>query len=131
MPRFISGYDDVLRVDGYYLQDALETAYAQDGDDEVCLVCRSNKRAYEYSQQVRARIHGFEEELCSAMDRGGEEQLLLGRSQRQGRIDANGEPMLVDRVHGVEERFRPAFRRHHGALVERHGRARTGGEGDA
>jgi exodeoxyribonuclease-5 len=106
MPRFISGYDDVLRVDGYDLQDALETAYAQDGDDEVCLVCRSNKRAYEYSQQVRARIHGFEEELCS-----GDRIMVVKNNYfwagRNGKAEliANGEPMLVDRVHGVEERF--------------------------
>jgi len=106
MPRFISGYTDVLRVDGYDLQDALETAYAQDGDDEVCLVCRSNKRAFEYSQQVRARIHGFEEELCS-----GDRIMVVKNNYfwagRNGKAEliANGEPMLVDRVHGVEERF--------------------------
>jgi len=106
MPRFMSGYKDVLRVDGYDLQDALETAYAQDGDDEVCLVCRSNKRAFEYSQQVRARIHGFEEELCS-----GDRIMVVKNNYfwagRNGKAEliANGEPMLVDRVHGVEERF--------------------------
>ncbi|HRH39582.1 MAG TPA: AAA family ATPase, partial [Flavobacteriales bacterium] len=63
LPHFVP-YPDVIRVDGHDLQEALETAYARQGDEEVCVVCRSNKRAYLYNQQVRARIHGYEEELC-------------------------------------------------------------------
>ena len=68
LPQFVQGFSDVIRLEGLDLQDALETAYGQDGDDEVCLICRSNKRAYQYSQQVRSRIHGFEEEICSGDD---------------------------------------------------------------
>jgi len=104
MPRFRLGFDDVIRLEGHDLQDALETAYGQDGDDEVCLICRSNKRAYQYSQQVRTRIHGYEEELCS-----GDRLMVVknsyfwaGRNGKQELI-ANGEPMVVERVHGTEE----------------------------
>lgn len=104
MPRFEGGFADVIRTDGMDLQDALETAYGQDGDDEVCLICRSNKRAYQYSQQVRTRIHGYEEELCSG------DRLMVVKNDyfwaaRNGKKEliANGEPIVVQRVHGVED----------------------------
>ena len=111
VPRFILGHADVERVDGHDLQDALEEAYARHGDEEVCLICRSNKRAYLFSQQVRARIHGFEEELEAndrlmvvknnyfwAAQEGGSGAGSFG-------LIANGEQVVVRRVHGTEERY--------------------------
>ena len=106
MPRFISGYKDVERITGHELQDALESAYSRDGDDEVCLICRSNKRAYEYSMQVRTRIHGYEEEL-SAGDRlmvVKNNYFWAGQNGRPELI-ANGETIEVQRVGNVEEKF--------------------------
>jgi exodeoxyribonuclease-5 len=104
MPRFELGYPDVIRLDGYDLQDALETAYGQDGDDEVCVICRSNKRAYQYSQQVRTRIHDYEEELCPG------DRLMVVKNNyfwagRNGKPEliANGEPIVVRRVGATEE----------------------------
>ncbi len=110
LPQFITGFPDVVRVEGHDLQDALEEAYARHGDDEVCLICRSNKRAYQYSQQVRARIHGFEEEM-EANDR-----LMVVKNNyfwaAQGAggpgtfgLIANGEQVNVLRVLGTEQRY--------------------------
>lgn len=99
-------FPDVHRIDGHDLQDALESAYGQQGADEVCVICRSNKRAYQYSMQVRARIYDFEEELCAG------DRLMVVKNNyfwagRNGRPEliANGEPILVKRVHGTEDRF--------------------------
>jgi exodeoxyribonuclease-5 len=93
-------------VDGHDLQDALESAYGRYGDDEVCVICRSNKRAYQYNQQVRARIHGYEEELTPG------DRLMVVKNNylwagRNGKAEliANGEPMTVSRVHRLEERY--------------------------
>lgn len=105
LPRFTPS-PDVIRVDGLDLQDVLETAYAKQGDDEVCVICRSNKRAYQYNQQVRVRIHGYEEEL-SPGDRlmvVKNNYLWAGRNGKPELI-ANGEPMFVKRIHGIEERY--------------------------
>ena len=105
LPRF-TAFPDVQRVDGLDLQDVLETAYARHGDDEVCVICRSNKRAYLYNQQVRVRIHGHEEEL-SPGDRlmvVKNNYLWAGRNGKPELI-ANGEPMFVKRIHGMEERY--------------------------
>lgn len=105
VPHFLP-FDDVQRIDGHDLQDALETAYGRDGADEVCVICRSNKRAYQYSMQVRARIYDFEEELCPG------DRLMVVKNNyfwagKNGRAEliANGEPITVKRVHGVEERY--------------------------
>lgn len=106
IPTFITGYADVDRIEGNDLQDALEQAFATHGDDEVCLICRSNKRAFQYSQQVRARIHGFEDELV-ANDRlmvVKNNYFWAGQSGRAELI-ANGEPITVKRVHGIEEKY--------------------------
>ena len=105
IPRF-TPYPDVQRIDGHDLQDVLETAYGRQGDDEVCVICRSNKRAYQYNQQVRVRIHGYDEEL-SPGDRlmvVKNNYLWAGRNGKPELI-ANGEPMFVKRVHGIEERY--------------------------
>ena len=91
---------------GNTVQDALEEAYGRHGDDEVCLICRSNKRAYQYSQQVRARIHGFDEELM-ANDRlmvVKNNYFWAGENGKKELI-ANGEQMLVKRMKGSEEKY--------------------------
>lgn len=99
-------HPDVHRITGHELQDALETAYAGEGPDEVCVICRSNKRAYQYSMQVRARIYDYEEELCPG------DRLMVVKNNyfwagRNGKPEliANGEPITVKRVHGTEERY--------------------------
>lgn len=106
MPTFDTSFPDVERIDGNDLQDALEQAYGRHGDDEVCLICRSNKRAYQYSQQVRARIHGFDEELM-ANDRlmvVKNNYFWAGENGKKELI-ANGEQIQVKRMKGVEEKY--------------------------
>ncbi len=105
LPHF-TPFPDVLRVTGHDLQDALETAYGRHGADEVCVICRSNKGAYQYNRQVRVRIYGYEEELCPG-DRlmvVKNNYLWAGRNGKPELI-ANGEPMTVKRVHRIEDRY--------------------------
>jgi len=106
IPTFDTSFPDVARIEGLDLQDALEEAYGRHGDDEVCLICRSNKRAYQYSQQVRARIHGFDEELM-ANDRlmvVKNNYFWAGENGKKELI-ANGEQILVKRLKGIEEKY--------------------------
>ncbi len=105
-PTFILGFPDVERIDGTDLQDALEHSFASFGADEVCVICRSNKRAYQYSQEVRARIYGYEDELV-ANDRlmvVKNNYFWAGQSGKSELI-ANGEPITVKRVKGIEEKY--------------------------
>jgi exodeoxyribonuclease V len=106
IPQFVTGFPDVQRIEGLDLQDALEEAYGRHGDEEVCLICRSNKRAYQYSQQVRARIHGFDEELVT------NDRLMVVKNNYhwagvngKPELIANGEQIVVKRLFGVEEKY--------------------------
>lgn len=106
IPTFNTAFPDVERIEGTDLQDALEEAYGRHGDDEVCLICRSNKRAYQYSQQVRARIHGFDEELVA------NDRLMVVKNNYywagqngKNELIANGEQIQVKRMKGIEEKY--------------------------
>ena len=56
--------DDVVNLnEGIDIQDALEDSYSIDGVEETVVVCRSNKRANLYNQQIRARIRFQEDEI--------------------------------------------------------------------
>jgi exodeoxyribonuclease-5 len=56
--------DDVLSLkEGLDIQDALEDSYSLHGVEGTVVVCRSNKRANLYNQQIRARIRFQEDEI--------------------------------------------------------------------
>lgn len=129
--RFDTSSDDVVRLDGYELQDALEEAYGRHGQDQVCIICRSNKRAYGFNQQVRTRILGMEEEV------NGGDRLMVVRNNylwasAPGRPEliANGETVEVKRVRGEEERYGMRFMDLTVLLPEGEGRSRPDRELD-
>lgn len=65
-PHFqLNGFRDVVRIDGAELEDALNEAYNKYGAEDTMIVCRSNKRANIYNQQIRARIRWQESELSA------------------------------------------------------------------
>lgn len=52
----INAINEVKAVDGLELQEILETNYQKYGVDETIIICKSNKRANAYNQQIRLRI---------------------------------------------------------------------------
>lgn len=56
---------DVLNINGEELEDALNSAYSNYGQENVIIVTRSNKRANLFNQNVRNRVYLFEDDLCS------------------------------------------------------------------
>jgi exodeoxyribonuclease-5 len=56
---------DFVHLIGSEMQEALESCYAKYGKDETIVVCRSNKRANLFNQQIRARILDLEQNLCA------------------------------------------------------------------
>ncbi len=50
------GCNDVYRINGDELEDMLNTAYSNSGDTETIVVCRSNKRANLFNNEIRQRI---------------------------------------------------------------------------
>ena len=64
-PKLITNTDVIRIKTGEDLQDALETAYSHEGIQNTTILCRSNKRANLYNQQIRAKIRWQEDEISS------------------------------------------------------------------
>jgi len=62
---YLDGFEDIQRISGEQLEDVLEQCYRLRGVDDSIVVCRSNKRANLFNQQIRVRIKGLDERLAS------------------------------------------------------------------
>lgn len=59
-------FNDVVRlVDGYDIQDAIQSAYGKYSIEDTAFIVRSNKRANAYNQQIRMKILDKESELSA------------------------------------------------------------------
>lgn len=101
-----SGFPDFERVTGEFLQEALQDAYDQYGPDQTLVVCRSNKRANAFNQQIRARIRWQESDL-----EAGDHLMVvrnnyfwLDTDSKAGFI-ANGDILEVLRIQGRQELY--------------------------
>ena len=64
--KFDIDFPDIIRLDdGYDIEDALVTAYDNDGVEDTAFIVRSNKRANQYNQQIRMQIRGQENEISA------------------------------------------------------------------
>lgn len=95
---------DVIRIGGGELQDALNDAYSRYGDDETIILCRSNKRANLFNQQIRYRIRYAEEELS-----GGDLMMVVRNNyywkttESKSEFIANGDIIQIQRIRRIEE----------------------------
>lgn len=105
-PVFETGFPDFCPITGETLQDELENAYNQFGSEGVVIICRSNKRANLYNQQIRARILWREEELCAGdlLMVVKNNYFWLNNEYRAGFV-ANGDIIEVKRVLKTEELY--------------------------
>ena len=63
-PEFeTNGFSDIHHITGTDLEDELNSAYSKFGEDETIVICRSNKRANLFNQQIRHRIRFTENEI--------------------------------------------------------------------
>lgn len=101
---------DLHSITGETLHEELEDAYARYGAEEVRIVTRSNKRAVQFSQEVRNRILGKEEEL-----EGGDLLMVVrndhywGKRTESEAFIANGDILELVRMEGIEERHGERF----------------------
>jgi ATP-dependent exoDNAse (exonuclease V) alpha subunit len=107
LPHFITkGYKDIFRMTGLKLVEGLEYAYRKFDIENSLVVCRSNKSANVYNQQIRARLLYREEELT------GGDQIMVVRNNYFWLPDnestsfiANGDMARIVRVRNEEERY--------------------------
>ena len=105
-PKFLTNKEVVRINTGEDLQEALENAYANDGINNTAILCRSNKRANQYNQQVREKIRWQENEISS-----GDKLMVvrnnyywLGERSNAGFI-ANGDIIDVVKIKEIIERY--------------------------
>jgi exodeoxyribonuclease-5 len=99
IPTFrLSGFKDVKRITmADELEDKLQAAYSKYGDEEVLIICRSNKQAIRYNFEIKARIK-YSDDLINTND------LLMVVKNNYHWLDkkegflANGEVLRVERV---------------------------------
>lgn len=61
----VNGYTDIVRlVDGYEIQEAIDSSYSENGKEETAFIVRSNKRANLYNENIRNRILYLENDLA-------------------------------------------------------------------
>ena len=100
----LNGFPDVERITGGELLDALSDAYGKYGEDEVAVLCRSNKRAVRYNAGIRAQVLYREEQLV----RG--DKLMVVKNHYMDGIEgtdyiANGDIVRLMRIRHFEERY--------------------------
>ena len=102
----IEDYNDVVNVSGYDLEEELENAYSQFGWEDTIIICRSNKTANIFNQQIRARIRWQEEEISSGdyMMVVRNNYYWLPKDSKAGFI-ANGDTIEIMKIGGIEERY--------------------------
>ncbi len=65
-PEFhIKNYTDIINLPGSELVDTINQCYRDYGDDNTIIICRSNKRANIYNQEIRKRIKFHEESIST------------------------------------------------------------------
>jgi len=102
----VDPYADVIKITGEDLEDVLNTAYSNDGEDDTIVICRSNKRANLFNGEIRQRIRWMEDEIAT-----GEYIMIvknnyfwLDEKSKAGFI-ANGDIAEILRLGNTEELY--------------------------
>ena len=111
---------EVVRLNtGEDLQDALESAYSKDGIHNTAVLCRSNKRANLYNQQIRTKIRWQENEISAG------DMIMVVRNNYYWLDDkskagfiANGDIIEIQKIKETIERYGFRFARASVRLID-------------
>lgn len=106
-PHFnLNNFSDIKHIGGDELEDAINNAYNNHGVEDTMIICRSNKRANIFNQQIRARIRWQENEISA-----GDFMMVvknnyhwLPEESKAGFI-ANGDIIQIQRVGTIQEMY--------------------------
>ena len=104
---------EVVRLDiGMEIQEALEDAYSISQVEGTVVICRSNKRANLYNQQIRALIRGLENDISTGdfLMIVRNNYFWLPEASKAGFI-ANGDMVEVMRIYEINELYDYKFAR--------------------
>lgn len=107
-PKFkLKGYTDIYKMTGERLVEGLNYAYDKYGMENTIVICRSNKSANAYNQNIRNRILYREEEIT-----GGDFIMVVRNNyfwlkpeDNSSEFIANGDIAHIRKVKRVEEQY--------------------------
>ena len=104
VPRSGEESPDIQRISGGELLETLSDAYGRYGEDEVVVLCRSNKRAGRYNLGIRGQVLYREEQLAR-----GEKLMVVKNHYLEGLEGtdyiANGDIATLVWIRHFEERY--------------------------
>ncbi|MEG2319022.1 MAG: AAA family ATPase [Mucinivorans sp.] len=108
MPSFELFGNDVVRIGGADLIDALEDSYSRAGVDNTIIITRSNKRAIRFNEGVRHTVLDYQEQMES-----GERLMVVKNNYYYAAQDkncpmefiANGDVAVVERIFRTSELY--------------------------
>lgn len=103
----LNPFNDIVRLqDGYDIQDAIHDAFRNYGPEETTFIVRSNKRANQYNQQIRAKILDRESELSvgDLLMVVKNNYFWLKENSEAGFI-ANGDIIEIQKIKGIVELY--------------------------
>jgi exodeoxyribonuclease-5 len=107
LPLFtLKDYRDISRLNGQDLEEALNHAYSGAQKENNVVICRSNKRANIYNQEIRRRILFLEEEISTGdyLMAVKNNYFWLPLESAAGFI-ANGDIVELRRIRNIEELY--------------------------
>ena len=102
----LADFPDIAVVSSYEVEEMLSDAYAKVGVEKAIVICRSNKMANQFNQQIRYRVRWQEDEISSGdyLMVVKNNYFWLGDESKAGFI-ANGDMVYVERVLKFEEKY--------------------------
>ena len=79
---------DFVDIKGDQLQEVIEESYQKHGVEETLIVCRSNKRANQFNNQIRSRVFYYEDEISSG-------DLIMAVKNNYSWLPENSEPGFI------------------------------------
>jgi exodeoxyribonuclease V len=107
LPLFsLKNFRDIRRLSSFDLEDTLNTASSTAGKENYVVICRSNKRANVFNQEIRKRILYFETEINAGdyMMIVKNNYFWLPEGSPAGFI-ANGDIVELMRIRKIEEMY--------------------------
>ena len=102
----VGPFEDIERISGGELIEKISDAYAEYGEDETVILCRSNRRAIKYNLGIRSTVQFKEERLVR------DDKLMIVKNCYQFLEDvegmdyiANGDIAKLMKISGFEERY--------------------------
>ena len=102
----VGPFEDIERISGGELIEKISDAYAEYGEDETVILCRSNRRAIKYNLGIRSTVQFKEERLVR------DDKLMIVKNCYQFLEDvkgmsyiANGDIVKLQKISRFEDRY--------------------------